>query len=181
MCDYSLMSFPNRLARTGEELVAYRFAFGAIGFASPAELPVDHSPLTVCLRHAWTDLWGTSGTRNFRSVVAVCIPPGARLLLSDIPRSLQVEMGIRATEEVTFTELTASPFEYRDAIRFQNGRELLLQRLKEGQRVRVLSFSLPAFADSTIDVDDQVSRWAPRVPLPLAALVEAERSIAFRV
>jgi len=179
MCDYSLMSFPNRLARAGEELVAHRFAFGAIGFASPAELPADQSPLTVRLRNAWTDLWRTGGTRKSQSVVAVCIPPGARLLVSDIPQSLQVEIGIRGTEEVTFTELTASPFEYRDAIRFRNGREILLQRLKEGQRVRVLSFSLPAFADSTIDMDDQVSRWAPRVPLPVAARVEAQRSIAF--
>jgi len=179
MCDYSLMSFPNRLARAGEELVAHRFAFGAIGFASPAELPADRGPLTIRLRNAWTDLWRTGGTRKSQSVVAVCIPPGARLLVSDIPQSLQVEIGIRGTEEVTFTELTASPFEYRDAIRFRSGREILLQRLKEGQKVRVLSFSLPAFVDSTIDMDDQVSRWAPRVPLPVAARVEAQRSIAF--
>ena len=37
MCDYSLYTFPNRLAREGEDLVAYRFSSGCVGFASPAE------------------------------------------------------------------------------------------------------------------------------------------------
>jgi hypothetical protein len=179
MCDYSLMSFPNSLARAGDELVAYRFAFGAIGFASALELSADRSPLTLRLRKAWTGLWRTGSTRRSQSVVAVCIPPGARLLVSDISQSLQTEIGVRRTEEVTFTELGASPFQYRDAIRFRNGRQILLQRLEEGQRVRVLSLSLPAFVDSTMDMDDQISRWPLRLPLPVAARVEARRSIAF--
>ena len=34
MCDYSLMSIPNRLASVGEELVVHRFETGAIGLAS---------------------------------------------------------------------------------------------------------------------------------------------------
>lgn len=41
------------------------------------------------------------------------------------------------------TQLSAGAFSYRDAVRFSNGREVLLQRLKEGQRAVVLCLSLP--------------------------------------
>jgi hypothetical protein len=74
--------------------------------------------------------------------VAVCIPPGARLLLGDIPEDVQKSFGVGGSEEVTFTQLTATPNRYRDAVRFKNGREILLQRLNQGQRVRVLQLSL---------------------------------------
>jgi hypothetical protein len=73
-----------------------------------------------------------------KPVPAVCIPPGARLLLRDISEQWQKELGVGAVEEVTFTQITASPNSYRDSVRFPNGREVLLQRLQEGQRVRVL-------------------------------------------
>jgi hypothetical protein len=43
---------------------------------------------------------------------------------------------------VVFTQLTARPYTYRDAVRFKNGREILLQRLKICQRVKVLQLSL---------------------------------------
>jgi hypothetical protein len=49
---------------------------------------------------------------------------------------------VRATEEVTFTQITASAHSYRDAVRFANGREVRLQELREGQRVRVLDLSM---------------------------------------
>jgi hypothetical protein len=42
-------------------------------------------------------------------------------------------------QEVTFTQIGVSG--YRDAIRFANGTELLLQRLSVGQRIRVLALS----------------------------------------
>lgn len=70
---------------------------------------------------------------------AVCVPPGARLLLRDMPPSLQHSLGVRATEEVAFVQQSAQAFRYRDALRFANGRELLLQRLPCGQQVEVLS------------------------------------------
>jgi hypothetical protein len=69
---------------------------------------------------------------------AVCIPPGATLLLRDIPQPLRQEFGLREEEEVTFTQITAAANSYRDAVRFSNGAELLLQRLQEGQRVAVI-------------------------------------------
>jgi hypothetical protein len=42
---------------------------------------------------------------------------------------------------VTFTQITAAANTYRDAVRFTNGREVRLQELREGQRVRVLDLS----------------------------------------
>jgi len=174
MCDYSLMSFPNRLARAGEELVAHRFACGAIGLASPADVQAQRTPMTLRLRSAWSDFWGAPCQRKSQDVVAVCIPPGARLLVWDIPEKLQLELEVRPTEEVTFTQLSASPFEYRDAIRFRNGGEILLQRLSEGQRIRVLGLSLPVFADSAMELDDRVDRWQPRVPVPAFVRADAK-------
>jgi hypothetical protein len=50
-------------------------------------------------------------------------------------------LGVRAEEEVTFTQITATVNSYRDSVRFSNGRVLRLQELREGQRVRVLDLS----------------------------------------
>jgi hypothetical protein len=61
------------------------------------------------------------------------------LLLRDISADLQRQLDLQATEEVTFVQLSAEAFRYRDAVRFRNGREVLLQRLRCGQRVKVLS------------------------------------------
>ena len=121
MCDYSLASFPNRLAVEGEQLVVHRFPTGALGLASPCP-----------------------GLKEFlfpASTRAVCVPPGARLLLRDVPGSLQGRFGVGEVEEVTFVEQSAEAFSYRDAVRFASGREILLQHLRCGQRVEVLSLS----------------------------------------
>ena len=42
---------------------------------------------------------------------------------------------------MTFTQLSALEYTYRDAVRFQNGHDVLLQKLPEGQRVKVLDLS----------------------------------------
>jgi hypothetical protein len=118
MCDYSLAHFPNRLAVEGEQLQVYRFSSGSLGLI--AQRP------------------------NFNEMLcptAVCVPPGARLLLNDIPDSLQQSLGVAEVEEVSFVEQSAREFSYRDAVRFANGREVLLQHLRCGQRVHVLSLS----------------------------------------
>ena len=138
MCDYSLMSIPNRLAREGEELLTHRFETGCIGLASPSDLHPNANPTTPEPRTFW------SMVKEFfmpfeTPVPAVCIPPGASLRLMDISSKLQRELAIGPAEEVTFTERTAEEFSYRDAVRFSNGREILLQDLREGQRVRVLT------------------------------------------
>jgi len=43
---------------------------------------------------------------------------------------------------VTFTQISPAANSYRDAVRFANGREVRLQELREGQRVRVLDLSM---------------------------------------
>ena len=119
MCDYSLAHFPNRLAVEGEQLIVCRFGSRTLGLA----------PAQTGLKQL---LFG--GSR-----LAVCVPPGARLRLRDIPDHLQQSLGVGAVEEVTFVEKSLEAFAYRDGVRFANGRAVLLQRLQCGQRVEVLS------------------------------------------
>ncbi len=119
MCDYSLMSVPNRLAKEGEELVVHRFHTGAIGLASPCPS---------------ASMWWSD-----KQTCAVCVPPGARLRLKDIPKRLRREIGVGPAEEVTFVQLSATEYQFRDAVRFSKGQEILLQRLQCGQHVDVLS------------------------------------------
>jgi hypothetical protein len=138
MCDYSLMSIPNRLAKEGEELVTHRFETGCIGLASPSDL----HPNANLPAPEWRTFW--SMVKEFfipseTPVPAVCIPPGASLRLMDISSKLQRELAIGPAEGVMFTEITAAANSYRDAVRFSNGHEVLLQDLREGQRVRVLT------------------------------------------
>jgi hypothetical protein len=136
------MTVPNRLANQGEELVIHRFPTGSLGFASPADLCTGKQPQTK-LEGVWSMLRKLlNPLPKAEAVPAVCIPPGARLMLRDIPTRVQREFGIGATEEVTVTQLSASEYAYRDAIRFKNGREVLLQKLCEGWRAKVLDLSV---------------------------------------
>jgi hypothetical protein len=142
MCDYSLMAVPNRLAREGEELVAHRFPTGSLGLASPADLKRAVDPPPPVRRSLWRAAAEFFNPPKSEPVPAVCIPPGARLLLQDIPVRLQQELCLRPVERVTFTQISAAVNSYRDAVRFENGREVRLQELREGQRVRVLDLSV---------------------------------------
>jgi len=140
MCDYSLMAVPNRLAQQGEDLVVHRFCTGSLGLASPADLHRIATPTTV-RGSFWSALKDFFGSAAIHPVPAVCIPPGSRLELQDVPARLQREIGVGEVEAVTFTQISAAANSYRDAIRFSDGREVRLQELREGQRVRVLDLS----------------------------------------
>jgi hypothetical protein len=150
MCDYSLMSVPNRLANEGEDLVAYRFPTGSLGLASPADVHRVVTPVPAMRKSFWNKLKDFFQPPEEPPVAAVCIPPGARLQLQDIPIRLQNEIGVGALEDVTFTQISAAARSYRDAVRFANGRELRLQELREGQRVRVLDLSMAQELDLEI-------------------------------
>src|SRR5204862_1645875 len=102
------------------QLMVYRFPTGARGLTSP----------NASVWRFWS-----------KQTPAVCVPPGARLQLRDIPKDLQRQFDVQATEEVTFVQLSAEAYQYRDAVRFRNGREILLQRLRCGQQVEVLSLA----------------------------------------
>jgi hypothetical protein len=143
MCDYSLHAVPNRLAVEGEELVTHRFPTSSLGLASPADLEkanCQHNAGKAGLSW-WSALknWLNPPPLRIDKIPAVCIPPGARLRMNNVPRELQQELGVGRTEEVTFVELSASAYRYRDGVRFKNGREILLQYLDEGLGVDVLS------------------------------------------
>lgn len=142
MCDYSLMAVPNRLAQEGEELVTYRFPTGSLGLTSPAELKRLNEPPKREHKNFWCALKDFFSPPKTEPVPAVCIPPGARLKLEDVPARLQHDLGVGPVEDVTFTQLTAAVNSYRDAVRFTNGREVRLQELREGQHVRVLDLSM---------------------------------------
>jgi hypothetical protein len=146
MCDYSLHRYPNRLAVEGEDLVAYRFGGASLGLASPVDLG-GHIASTRC-QAAPRKFWSWARLKECFTVqrpewenriLAVCVPPGARLLLRDIPKRAQRLLGVSGNEEVIFVETSAEVNTYRDAIQFKNGRRMLLQELCEGQRVTVLS------------------------------------------
>jgi len=144
MCDYSLFAIPNRLAKEQEDLVAHRFPTGSMGLASPVDLCRSAQLRRQAPGKAglWSAIKGFFTMPKLEPVPAVCIPPGASLRLQDIPVRLQQELGVRPEEDVVFTQTSASVNTYRDAVRFPNGRELNLQELREGQRVRVLSLAL---------------------------------------
>jgi len=135
------MAVPNRLARSGEELVVHRFPTGALGLASPAEFPHDAAPGHTRRATFWAAVKEFFAPVEPRCITAVCIPPGARLMLHQIPAALQKELGVGADEPVTFTQISAAANTYRDAVRFAGGREVRLQQLREGQPVEVLDMS----------------------------------------
>jgi hypothetical protein len=141
MCDYSLMAVPNRLAQEGEELVMHRFPTGSLGLASLDDWNRATRP-PAANRTFWNALTSFFIPPHIDPVCAVCIPPGARLTLHDLPVRLQRQFDAGAQETVTFTQITAAAHAYRDAVRFGNGGVIRLQELNEGLRVTVRDLSL---------------------------------------
>jgi hypothetical protein len=143
MCDYSLLGMTNRLAIEGEQLQVYRFPTSSLGLTSPDELQkLSEESAPQPGGSFWSRLKNWLSVSGEPAPPAVCIPPGARLRLHDIPERVQRQLGVGADEEVTFVQLSAEPFSYRDAVRFNQGSEILLQKLEVGQRVDVLCLSL---------------------------------------
>jgi hypothetical protein len=147
MCDYSLHGVKNRLANEGEQLFVHRFHTGSKGLASVTDLR--NLKKTSLGAGVWTRFkcWVENQRRLVngdlkRALPAVCIPPGARLQVDRIPSRMQRQFRVGPREEVTFVQLTAEPFKYRDAIRFNNGQEALLQQLSDGLRMEALSLAL---------------------------------------
>lgn len=144
MCDYSLHHYRNRLALGGETLVVYRFPSSTLGLASPADLQAIAEE-KANRRHSrfWLAIADFFSVPIGEKVTAVCVPPGAQLQLRDIPERLRRKLNVREEEEVVFTQVSAEANKHRDAVRFRCGREVLLQELEHGQRVFVISASLP--------------------------------------
>jgi hypothetical protein len=147
MCDYSLHGIKNRLANEGEQLFIHMFHTGSKGLASVTDLRNLEKLAPGAGIWARFKCW-VENQRSWingdlkRAIPAVCIPPGARLHVDGIPSLMQKRFGVGPREEVTFVQLTAEPLRYRDAIRFANGQEILLQKLSDGLRMDVLSLTL---------------------------------------
>lgn len=138
MCDYSLYAFNSRLAQDGEELTLYRFPTGSLSFAATCDVDANtkRRDKEATLWSAFKEWLAPHKTCGFP---AVCVPPGARLLLTDVPRSLQTRFALCSTEPVTFTQRSSQMYTYRDCVRFMSGAQALLQELPEGLRAVVLS------------------------------------------
>lgn len=143
MCDYSLCGIPNRLAAEGEELVVHKFSTGSMGLASPADLPAPQPVAKKTTKKTFLESVKSffEPIRQPAVAPAVCIPPGAHLIMKDIPADLQRQFRVSAQEGVIFTQISADVNSYRDAVRFSNGYQVRLQDLREGMRVEVLSLA----------------------------------------
>jgi hypothetical protein len=139
MCDYSLHGIPNRLAVEGEQLVTFKFLTGSVGLATPTDIASADR-----LNPRWRS-WRFALKHWFKpqegldQVPAVCVPPGAHLLINHIPEVLRRKFSLQGVEEVTFVQFSADAYRYRDGIRFQNGKQILLQEIAEGVCFEVLS------------------------------------------
>jgi hypothetical protein len=102
MCDYSLEAYRSRPAEEGEKLTLERFPSGSMGF-----------------------------TTGPACDLAVCVPAESHLLLQGIGHAARESCGVGAVEEVVMTRLLEGG-PYKDAVRFSNGVEILLQRLDPG-------------------------------------------------
>jgi hypothetical protein len=145
MCDYSLGGLKNRLAVDGEELVVHRFSTHSIGLASPAELQTAVAAEACAKSSWWYRIKTLFDPKLAPEPPAVCVPPGASLILKSVPADLQAQWGVGNEENVLFIQTSADVNRYRDAFHFRNGRQILLQDLREGMRVILVSLG----ADST--------------------------------
>lgn len=141
MCDYSLCGLPTRLAIEGEELVVHKFRSGSMGLASPADLlPRDEPVPDGGKKSFWERVKSFfEDPSGFPPATAVCVPPGAQLILKNVPEELQRRWDVNEEENVFFVQISAEVNQYRDSVRFSSGLEVLLQSLQEGVRVHVLS------------------------------------------
>ncbi len=139
MCDYSLYTVKNRLACESDDLVLHRFDTGSLGFCATAELQqeMDRSAFA----RGWSSFMRWVFPRRQCGLTAVCIPPGAKLLVSEVPKSAQPGFELLELESVTFTQLSERSYAYRDALRLPCGEPVLLQKLPEGLRVTVLALA----------------------------------------
>jgi hypothetical protein len=137
MCDYSLYTVKNRLACESDDLVLHRFDTGSLGFCAATELQQELNRTSFA--RGWSSFMRWVFPRKQCGLTAVCVPPGARLLVSEVPKKGQPGVELVEFASVTFTQLSARSYAYRDALRWPDGESVLLQKLPEGLRVTVMA------------------------------------------
>jgi hypothetical protein len=127
-----------RLAIEGEVLITYRFHTGWIGLASPVEIAAaNRIEGRRSLWSAWMRLLEICLQPD--RTPSVRVSPGTHLRVNPVPNEIAVEYAVGTIEDVTFVHLAGSGCLHRDAIRFGNGRHVLLQRFREGVVFQVLA------------------------------------------
>jgi hypothetical protein len=139
MCDYSLYTVKNRLACESDDLVLHRFNTGSLGFCALAELEKETNRGAIA--RGWSNVMRWLYPRKKCGLTAVCVPPGARLLISEVPEKTRPGFELLELETVEFTQLSERSYAYRDALKFFDGETVLLQKLPEGLRVSVLALA----------------------------------------
>jgi len=139
MCDYSLYTVKNRLACESDDLVLHRFDTGSLGFCAAAELRQEMN--RSALARGWSSFVRWLVPRRQCGLTAVCVPPGAQLLVSAVPKNARVGLEMLELETVVFTQISERSYAYRDALRLPDGEEMLLQKLPEGLRITVMSLA----------------------------------------
>src|SRR5271166_2301283 len=113
MCDYSLHSVKTRPAKLGERLTTHLFASGTKGFCGPED-----------------------------TNVAVCLLPGTELSFAEHVGRARLWLWSKATIKHTtaiFRQINMDkPATHHDALEFPDGKIVLLNHLKAGQRATVL-------------------------------------------
>lgn len=130
MCDYSLELYRSRPATQEEQYTLRRFPSGTMGFTAARDCET-----------------------------AVCIPADARLRLEGIGEAVQQAFGVGSTEEVVMTRLEGGAYAHKDAVRFDNGREVLLQSFNAGITAELIA--------STSGLTDREERLLFRAPADL--------------
>jgi hypothetical protein len=134
---YSLHPARNRLAREGEELVVQRLDNGSLAFISVSEL----EQLRQKQDSFWADLLDCLLLRTSARISVVSIPPGAHLLLRNVPSRVQESLGIAESQEVVLTAISGRAYSYRDALILPDQTKVLVQDLCEGIEATVLCLS----------------------------------------
>jgi hypothetical protein len=111
MCDYSLELYRSRPAVQEEQYTLRRFPSGTMGFMAARDCET-----------------------------AVCIPADAHLRLEGIGEAVQQAYAVGAVEDAVMIRMDGTAFAHRDAVRFANGREVLLQSLNAGIAATVIDF-----------------------------------------
>lgn len=111
MCDYSLELYRSCPAAQEEQYTLRRFPSGTKGFMAARDCET-----------------------------AVCIPADAHLHLEGIAEAVKQTYAVGPVEDVVMTRMDSTAFAHRDAARFANGREALLQSLNAGIAATVLDF-----------------------------------------
>jgi hypothetical protein len=146
---YDTCLMPSRSVVEQEQLVVHKFPSGALGLAAATDVGGKVDPGT----HGITGFFGWL-KRNFLGVIddsdgipEVQVPTGTYLILKSIPGVLRNRYGLEEEEGVVLLH-SSSRIRNSIVLEFNNGAQIRLQELREGQPIEVLSFAL---ADVSID------------------------------